>query len=335
VKIVHRVLAILLIVAMLSALTACAGGGASTDGIVLTDQAGRTVVLEKEAERVVSCYYVTTYSMLSLGLKEKLVGIEKKAETRPVYRMVDEAILNLPAVGTMKEIDVEMIASLKPDLVILPKKLLDSADALETVGIKTAIVNPETQEDLYVMLKLIGKACGVEEKADELIKWSDTRLEKFTAEKTPSVLCLGKSSYLTAAPKTMYQNDLIELAGGQNAFSESEETYWTEISYETVLAMNPDYIVIPSGAEYGEEDIQKDETLSALTAVKENRVLSVPSAFEEWDSPIPSAVLGILWLRSRLHPSDYTSESLRKDIVEFYETFYCFTPDNETLSLVG
>ena len=56
-----------------------------TGEITLTDMAGREVVLPGEAERVVSCYYVTTYAMLSLGLGNRLVGIEKKAESRPIY----------------------------------------------------------------------------------------------------------------------------------------------------------------------------------------------------------------------------------------------------------
>jgi len=305
---------------------------ASERSFAVVDQAGRSVEFEREAERVVSCYYVTTYAMLSLGAGDLLVGIEKKADTRPIYAMAYPSLLDLPAVGSLKEIDCEKIASLSPDLVILPKKLTDSAEVLESLGIKTLIVNPESEDALFDMLTLLGKVCGKTEEPNELIVYSDAKKADFTASgETPSVLFCGNSSYLTAAPGAMYQSDLITRAGGVNVFADSTETYWTELSYETLLTLNPDYIVIPSGASYTADDLCADSVLAGLDCVKEERVVTIPNTFEEWDSPIPSAVLGVLWLRSILHPSDYTIESFRKDTAEFYETFYGFTPDGELL----
>ncbi len=329
----NRIITLIAILSILLSLAACQKVEQAAPGITLVDQAGRTVTLEKAAERVVSCYYVTTYAMLSLGLGKQLVGIEKKADTRPIYQMVDPALTELPAVGSLKEIDIEKIASLSPSLVILPKKLLDSASALEALGIPTLIVNPETDAALREMLTLLGTACGAEKRAQALISYYDKKLPGFTpADAAPSVLFCGNSSYLTAAPAGMYQNDLISLAGGTNAFGETEGTYWEEISYETILKLDPDYIVIPAGADYSADDMMADRVLADLRAVKEQRIVCVPGTFEEWDSPIPSGVLGILWLRTVLHPSDYTSESFRKDTAEFYETFYGFTPDAEALA---
>jgi len=335
-KTTKRILAIFMIAIILLSLCSCGQTEQKGEGITLTDQAGRTVVLEKKTERVVSCYYVTTYAMLSLGLKDNLVGIEKKAETRPIYQMVDATLLDLPVVGSLKEINVEKIASLNPDLVILPQKLTDSAEALEELGIKTIIVNPETDANLKEMLRLIGKACGVEETAERLIAFENEKLSGFepTGEKATVLFC-GNSSYLTAAPSGMYQNDLIGLAGGINAFGETKETYWTEISYETVLKLDPDYVIIPAGADYTADELLGDGALAGLRAVKEVKVFSVPSDFEEWDSPIPSGVLGVLWLRTVLHPSDYTKDSFRKDVTEFYETFYHFTPGEALLNDIG
>ena len=57
----------------------------------------------------------------------------------------------------------------------------------------------------------------------------------------------------------------------------------------------------------------------------------MPSALEEWDSPIPSGILGAMWLTSVLHSSLYSSETFAADAVSFYETFYGFTPDADLL----
>ncbi len=304
--------------------------------IQLTDQAGRTVILSRPARRVVSCYYVTTYAMLALRQGEKLVGIEKKADTRPIYQMAQPSLLDLPSVGSLKEIDVEGIAALSPDLVILPKKLQDSATALEAIGIVTLIVDPETADGLQEMLHLIGTACGTPENARQLTEYLQAKIQDFeTPEETPSVLFFGNSTYLTAAPAGMYQSDLITLAGGVNALAGQDGSYWQEISYETVLSADPDYLVIPAGAAYTAEDILADSALCQLRAVREKRIVTVPGCFEEWDSPIPSGVLGMLWLRSVLHPSDYSADAFRKDVVDFYETFYGFTPTDQTLAALA
>ena len=102
------------------------------EGIVaFTDQAGRQVELEGPAQTVVSCYYVTTYAAIALGVADRVVGLEKKADTRPIYHMAASALLEKPQVGTMKELDVEAVAALAPDLVVMPKKLMDYADTLE------------------------------------------------------------------------------------------------------------------------------------------------------------------------------------------------------------
>ena len=86
-------------------------------------------------------------------------------------------------------------------------------------------------------------------------------------------------------------------------------------------------IVIPSGADYTAEDIANDAQLSSLTAGQNGAVYTMPSGLEEWDSPIPSGILGAMWLTSVLHPDLYSAETFIADASSFYETFYGFTPD--------
>ena len=159
-----------------------------------------------------------------------------------------------------------------------------------------------------------------------------TKLEQLTAGAAkPTVYLGGNSSYLTVAPGAMYQSSLISLAGGTNVAAALEGNYWTEVSYEAILAYNPDVIVIPSGADYTVADICNDAQLSVLEAVKNGAVYAMPGSIEEWDSPIPSGILGAMWLASVLHPDKYTPDTFVKDAVGFYETFYGFTPDSALL----
>lgn len=305
-------------------------------GITLTDQAGRTVTLEQPAESIVSCYYISTYATIALGLKDKIVGLENKADTRALYALAAPELPQLTQVGTLKELNVEAVAALEPDLVIMPQKLIDNAQTLEDLGITVMIVNPETQEGLETMLTLIGEACGASDQAQALIDYNHTQLERaaeMTAElEKPSVCLLGNSSYLSVAPAAMYQNDLIEQAGGVNAAASIEEDYWADVSYETLLALAPEVLVIPSAASYTAEDVMNDPQLADLPAVQNGAVYTMPQGLDEWDSPTPSGILGVLWLTSVLHPEAYPFEEFTADAQAFYQTFYGFTPDSSLIT---
>lgn len=305
-------------------------------GITLTDQAGRTVTLEQPAESIVSCYYISTYATIALGLNDKIVGLENKADTRALYALAAPELPELTQVGTLKELNVEAVAALEPDLVIMPQKLIDNAQTLEDLGITVMIVNPETQEGLETMLPLIGEACGASDQAQALIDYNHTQLER-AAEMTadlekPSVCLLGNSSYLSVAPAAMYQNDLIEQAGGVNAAASIEEDYWADVSYETLLALAPEVLVIPSAASYTAEDVMNDPQLADLPAVQNGAVYTMPQGLDEWDSPTPSGILGVLWLTSVLHPEAYPFEEFTADAQAFYQTFYGFTPDSSLIT---
>lgn len=145
-----RIAALALALSLALGCAACSGGaGSSASGsvsasggapaesasqaqgqIVLTDQAGREVVLEGPAQSIVSCYYISTYAAIALGAEDRVAGLEKKADTRPIYQMAAPELLEKPQVGTMKELDVEATAALEPELVIMPQALADYADTL-------------------------------------------------------------------------------------------------------------------------------------------------------------------------------------------------------------
>ena len=304
--------------------------------IRLTDQAGREIVLEKPAETIVSCYYITTYAVIALDVDDRVVGLEKKAETRPIYQMAAPELLEKEQVGSMKEFNVEATAALEPDLVLMPKKLMEYAETLTELGIPVLVVNPESQEELEEMLLLIGEACGAEDRAEALISYYNEQLELIESRikdtEAMRVYMAGNSSYLETAPASMYQSSLIELAGGTNAAAEIEGDYWTEVSYETILSMNPDVILIPCGSVYTTEDVKADPQLADVAAIQNDKVYQMPQQIEEWDSPVPSGFLGVMWVTSVLHPDKYSFEEFTEDAVDFYETFYGFEIDKSLIT---
>ncbi|WP_028043494.1 ABC transporter substrate-binding protein [Candidatus Stoquefichus massiliensis] len=332
----RKILSLFVVVTMMFSLIACTPKTSTqSTQIELTDQAKRLVTLKQPAQKIVSCYYITTYATLSLGISDRLVGIEKKAESRPIYQMANQKLLNLKQVGSLKELNIEAIAELKPDLVLMPLKLKEKAQILTDLGIPVLVVNPETHEQLVEMLSLIGKACGVEDKAKQLSEYYQTQIDKMSKVKTNSFKTIymgANSSYLETAPASMYQSTLIEMAGGMNVAKDLKGDYWTKVSYETLLKMNPDMFIIPTGASYTIQDIFNDPQLKTLKAVQTQSVYQMPQGIEEWDSPIPSGILGTMWLHSLLYPENYSFDTFEKDVKDFYQTFYGFDIDQSLMT---
>ena len=348
-----RFLALLLEFAAVLSLTGCAGrkdnGGESTTGdqgsnstmvatdfpVTLTDAAGREVTIEREPERLVSGYYITTSMLIALGQQDKLVGIEAKANTRPIYELAAPELLELPSVGTAKSFDLEGCAALQPDLVILPMKLKNVALELEKLGLTALTVDPESLEQLNDTVVLLGAAVGASERAQELLDYNgDTQAflsKTLSGLEKPKVYLAGNSSYLSTAGRKMYQNTMLELGGGENVAAGLEDGYWAEVSYEQLLAWNPEVIVIASGAAYTKEELMDDPQLEGLAAVRDGRVYAMPSAVEAWDSPVPSAMVGSRWVAAVLHGQQYAFEQFQSDAAEFYQKFYQVSVDPSAL----
>ena len=353
-KRINKWLAMLLAVVMVLSFAACGQEPAPapqpeptsdvTYPVTVKDMAGREVTLEKQPERIVSGYYISSSACIALGLTDKMVGIEDKSAKRPIYKLAAPALIDLPNVGSAKAFDLEACIATEPDLVILPMKQKDTAQTLQEMGIATLLVLPESHEQLIEMFTLIGTATNTVEQAEKLISYYNTKLSAVTEltrdipDYEKPVVYLGSTGdILRTAPREMYQASLITTAGGKNAGDVLEGSSWTDIDNETFLTMNPDIIVIPtdnfavSSPDYTAEDVMNNPTFSDVTAVKNGAVYQMPVGYEAWDSPVPSGILGTLWMLKTLHPELYPAEQFAADVNEFYTVFYGFSVNERDL----
>lgn len=306
--------------------------------VTVVDQLGREVELGGTPEKIVSSYYISTSLLINLGVQDKLVGIEAKAKTREMYKKVAKELIDLPAVGTSKEINVEECANLNPDLVIIPTRLKEFIPKFEELKIPVIAIEPETLDQFKETVKLIGKAVGKEEKANKLVNYYDDTISKVkelnkNLTEKQNVYLAGSDSVLKTCTSKMYQNYMFEVCGGENVTKELTDGYWTTISVEELVKKNPDVIYMVGYASYSKDDILKDERLKGINAIKNNQVYVFPSTLEAWDYPTPSSMLGILWLENNLHPDIYSKEDYIKDAKEFYKEFYDIEVSEEELGL--
>ena len=302
----------------------------STGSIKIIDQLGRTVELPDVVEKVISGYYITTTALIGLGQKDKLVGIEMKPESRPIYKASAPEVLELPQLGNKKMFNVEECAKLDPDVVFLPISLKNYEDDLEALDIPVIYLNPETDGAFDEALDIIGKVLNCEDSVQNFKKYQDNLLNEYTFESDyyPSVYFAG-NNILSAASSEMYQNEIIEFANGKNIVT-TKGYQWQNLTAESLIRSNPDFIFIENGM-VNLSDVYSDSRLQNMNAIQKKNVYLFPSSLETWDTPGLSSCLGKIWATAILHPNVFTKEDIKKDSVQFYKEFFGFEPTREQL----
>lgn len=195
--------------------------------------------------RVVSTSPSITETVFALGLGDRVVGVSS-------YCRYPAAVTRLPRVGSFLRPDTELIARLRPDLVIVHGGPNGVPGQLSALGIKSVTVERGTLASVYSSIQKIGAAAAVPDRADILVKQIQGRLAavRAAAAKRPSrkVLVImgrqpGRLGDLIAVGRGSYVHDLVELAGGVNVLGDPSLPEYPRISMETVIRLQPDLIV--------------------------------------------------------------------------------------------
>ncbi|MDL2248331.1 ABC transporter substrate-binding protein [Tyzzerella sp. OttesenSCG-928-J15] len=298
----------------------------SAGKVTLTDQAGRTVTFNANP-KVASCYYISTLISLVIGGEGNLVGIENQNSHQPIYESFGN-IGNLPQVGSGKGINYEELATTGAEVIIIPKRLQESIPQLEQIGVQAVVVVPETLDGLLECFEILGKVYGQEAKASEVISYYNNKIKeigeytKLRSSNAPKVYFAGNSSFLNAGTGAMYQNTIIELAGGVNVARDLTSGSWSQISVEQLQLYEPEIIFVSNGANYTVEELYTDVRLKGIPAIENKQVYAFPSTKDAWDVPSASSILGIMWAANKINGSVYAESKMAAEVEAFYTTFY-------------
>lgn len=362
----NKALALLLALAMAFALTACNSGGTSGGTVdtpppaetpagasdpaenqpepeqtpepvypmTLVDMAGHEITLEKEVETVALTWRMANDCLLALGAADRMVCVGPLPDFDAIVAPNWVELSGKAGRGTSP--DWEVMADLAPDLYIngTNSETLEAGDQL---GIPVLAITMEDMDETMEALRLIGKALGLEDRAEMLCDYYDSimsipeeRLSRLE-EELPTFLLLSGEGETVGTP-AMMQAQMVAAGGGVNAAAEiTSDELWPAAGVEQVFSWDPDYIFMSATADRTAADILGDPAWADLTAVKNGNVYDVPSALHSWEGLGLSPCLGTVWSLLKMHPDLYTEEELDTVVKEFYQTVYGLEADRELL----
>ena len=295
-KHLNRTLAALL-AALLLALTACAPAAApeatqapeateapaATDapeaaGVTVTDMTGREITLDAPATRVVALSASDCEIIYALGAGELLVG-------RGEYCDYPAEVLEVPAVQSGAETNIEQIIALEPQVLFMTKmaQTEEQIAALEAAGVHVVVSDAQDIAGVYEAIGMIGTLLGREAEAGtmvaDMVAAFDDVAARAAGDGSETIYFeVSPLQYgLWAAGADTFMDEIAQMLGLTNAFA--DVSGWAEVSEEQVLSRDPDYIVTIS-MYYGEgptpvEEIQGRAGWENVSAVKNGKILNL------------------------------------------------------------
>jgi iron complex transport system substrate-binding protein len=202
----------------------CLAGGGFLIIAMLSDQTSNTITQPTRANRIVSLAPNLTEILFELGLCEKVVAVSNDSDYPAEAAKKNK-------VGTFWQPNTEAIIAAKPDLVVTLwfEQQKSVAEALRRLGYSVLILKIESIEELLAAIKDIGTATGTQDRADQLIEDITNRLNdlqsKVASTEKVKVLWSIQAEPLRVAGRNTFLNELIELAGGENAIGSTIQQY--------------------------------------------------------------------------------------------------------------
>jgi len=283
-----------------------------------------------------------TEMLYALGLGDQLCGVTHECDYPPEARGTPVAIRSLMDTSRMsqREIDDMVVESIShghglyeidkallrenPPDVVITQELCDVCsvslrDVLSTISdlsksCKVVSLKPRGLSGVLDDVLTVGKACGAEPAAAELVRSLEARIrrvrERAEGLDRPRVFCVEWFDAVFASGH--WVPEMVGIAGGEDSLGLAGRDS-RKIPWELVVAYDPEVLVLmPCGFDVGRtaEDVPllaKNEGWRSIAAVKAGAVFATDgSAY--FSRPGPRLVDGLELLSRMVHPSVFGGE---------------------------
>lgn len=243
--------------------------------ITVTDGLGRTVRLQQPAQRIIAIAPSLVENAYAAGIGERLVGVGAYSNYPPAAR-------KLPRVGSARNLNMEAIVALSPDLVVLWAAGQGDSPAtvnqLQSLGVAVYVASPHQLSDIARVIADLGVLGGRPEHARKVAATFRERLASLRARyadrETVSVFYQVWDEPLLTLSGDQFVGAVIRLCGGRNVFA-GVHAVAPRISLEAVLARDPEAIVA-SGMGNVEQWLEDWRQWPGLQAVKKDNLYTIP-----------------------------------------------------------
>jgi iron complex transport system substrate-binding protein len=234
--------------------------------------------------RIVSLSPNVTEMLYGVGALDQVVGISD-------YCTYPPDVNRLPSVGGWHNPNLEKIAALRPDLVIVDDGQAPFVEEnFRKLGLRMMVVADHTVQDVYAAITSLGQVTGHEEAALKLTASTRSELlrisQKTAALPKPKVVLIvertpGTLRDLYTATEGGFLAELVALAGGRIAVPPARRGYG-KLSKEDLLAIDPDVIldfIHGVKSRFAGDPMEAWRDMAELKAVRTRRVHGVNEEF--------------------------------------------------------
>ncbi|BDT57477.1 cobalamin-binding protein [Massilia varians] len=239
--------------------------------VTVHDDAGNAVTLDKPAMRVISMAPHVTETLFAAGGGSRIVGAVN-------YSDYPEAARSIPRIGSNREIDLERVISMKPDLIVawMHNNAERQIEMVRKLGVPVFLSDPQKLDGIPDNVARLGQLMGTQAVAEP------------AAEELRRQLAELRGRYAGRPPvRTFYQvwdkplytlsgrhiiTDALRLCGGENIFDKLTVTA-PIVSIESVLQADPEAVFGTAEKNYGGVNLWKP--YATLLATRKGNLFTV------------------------------------------------------------
>lgn len=278
------------------------GCSADRDG---AREAERPPAAESAPQRIISLIPSVTETIVALGAADRLVARTEFDE--------DPTLVHLPSVGEGLTPSLEQLAALRPDLVVVWPDNPSRSVVARLTDLGATVYAPEIQTlaDMRRTASELGAILGLIDEADSLITAIDGVLERVrravSGRPRPVAFYVVWYDPPTTAGAGTYIHDLIEIAGGRNAFADAPGL-WPQVSLEEIVRRDPDFVLLPGSdlSRVTAERLRSSVGWRDLTAVRDGAVVELDA--DLFNRPGPHVAEAARQLALIFHPDAFPDE---------------------------
>lgn len=240
---------------------------------VMVDAANGEVIVELRPERIVSLAPTATEILFAIGAGDQVIAVDE--------------LSNFPAEAPTTDLsgfepNVEAVAALDPDLVVVSDDFNDIVSALTSIEIPV-IHHPAavTLEDSYTQIEQLGAATGNVDDAASLVVSMQGEIDRLVTSmpdlEEPLTYYYELDGSLFSVTSETFIGEIFSLVGLENIADDAEgfETQYPQLSAEYIIDADPDLIFLADTKCCGEspETVAARPGWEQLTAVSRGSVV--------------------------------------------------------------